>query len=86
VQISVVPLLCLVWKIVLLVPRISSTPVAMWSWPTWVVESETCFDSHVHLVGVFISFEYNFYRLSFTPPLLSPIRSFMVPSWWFSWW
>jgi hypothetical protein len=26
-----------------LVPRTSSTQVAMWSWPTWVVESGTCF-------------------------------------------
>jgi hypothetical protein len=32
-------------------------------------ESETCVGSHVHLVGVFISFEKNFYRLPFTPPL-----------------
>jgi hypothetical protein len=34
-----------------LVPRASSTPVAAWSWPTWVVESETCVGSRVHLVG-----------------------------------
>jgi hypothetical protein len=34
-----------------LVPRTSSTPVATWSWPTWVVESETC------LVTVFILLE-----------------------------
>jgi hypothetical protein len=27
----------------LLAPRTSSTAVATWSWPTWVVESETCF-------------------------------------------
>jgi hypothetical protein len=32
-------------------------------------ESETCVGSRVHLVGVFISFEKNFYRLPFTPPL-----------------
>jgi hypothetical protein len=31
-------------------------------------ESETCVGSYVHLVGVFISFEKNFYRLPFTPP------------------
>jgi hypothetical protein len=31
-------------------------------------ESETCVGSHVHLVGVSISFEKNFYRLPFTPP------------------
>jgi hypothetical protein len=53
----------------LLVPRTSSTPVTTWSWPTWVVESETCFGYRVHLVGVASSFEKNFYRLSFTPPL-----------------
>jgi hypothetical protein len=33
-------------------------------------ESETCVGSCVHLVGVFISFEKNFYQLSFTPPSL----------------
>jgi hypothetical protein len=27
----------------LLVLRTSGTPVATWSWPTWLVESETCF-------------------------------------------
>jgi hypothetical protein len=54
----------------LFVPRTSSIPVAAWSWPTWVVESETCFGSRVHLVRVFISFENNFYRLPFTPPSL----------------
>jgi hypothetical protein len=32
-------------------------------------ESESCVGSRVHLVGVFISFEKNFYRLPFTPPL-----------------
>jgi hypothetical protein len=40
-------------------------------------ESETCVGSRVHLVGVFISIEKNFYRLPFTPPLSgSPYRSF----------
>jgi hypothetical protein len=40
-------------------------------------ESETCVGSRVRLVGVFISFEKNFYRLPFTPPLSgSPYRSF----------
>jgi hypothetical protein len=53
-----------------LVPRTSSTPVAAWSWPTWVVESVTCFGMRVHLVGALISFEKNFYRLPFTPPSL----------------
>jgi hypothetical protein len=52
----------------LLVPRTSSTPVAMWSWPTLVVESKTCFGSRVRFVGIPISFEKNFYRLPFTPP------------------
>jgi hypothetical protein len=32
-------------------------------------ESETCVGSRVHLVGVSISFEKNFYRLPFIPPL-----------------
>jgi hypothetical protein len=54
----------------LLVPRTSSTPMAVWSWPTWVVESETCFGWRVRLVGVVISFEKNFYRLPFTPSSL----------------
>jgi hypothetical protein len=40
-------------------------------------ESETCVGSRVHLVGVSISFEKNFYRLTFTPPLSgSSYRSF----------
>jgi hypothetical protein len=30
------------WCRWLLVPRTSSTPMATWSWPTWVVESEMC--------------------------------------------
>jgi hypothetical protein len=54
----------------LLIPRTNSTPVAAWSWLTWVVESETCFGSCVHLVGILISFEKIFYRLPFTPPYL----------------
>jgi hypothetical protein len=63
----------------LLVHRISSIPVATWSWPTWVVESETCVGSRVHLVGASISFEKIFYRLPFTPPPFSgsPFRSFI---------
>jgi hypothetical protein len=41
-------------------------------------ESETCVGSRVHLVGVSVSFEKNFYRLPFTPPLSgSPYRSFI---------
>jgi hypothetical protein len=52
-----------------LIPRASSTPLATWFWPTWVVELETCVGSHVHLVGAFISYEKNLYRLPFTPPL-----------------
>jgi hypothetical protein len=40
-------------------------------------ESETCVGSRVHLVGVSISFEKNFYRLPFTPPLSgSPYQPF----------
>jgi hypothetical protein len=40
-------------------------------------KSETCVGSRVHLVGASISFEKNFYRLPFTPPLSgSPYRSF----------
>jgi hypothetical protein len=31
-------------------------------------ESETCVGSRVHLVGISISFEKNFYQLPFTPP------------------
>jgi hypothetical protein len=53
-----------------LVPRTSSISVSTWSWPTLVVESETCVGSRVHLVIALISFEKNFYRLSFTPPSL----------------
>jgi hypothetical protein len=60
----------------LLVPRTSSTPVAVWSWPTWVVESEKCFGSRVRLVGVPISFEKNFYQLPLTPLSGLPNRSF----------
>jgi hypothetical protein len=42
-------------------------------------ESETCVGSRVYLVGVSISFEKNFYRLPFTPPLSgSPYRSFSL--------
>jgi hypothetical protein len=51
-------------------------------------ELETCVGSRVHLVGVAISFEKNFYRLSFTPPSLvrrigpslhpSSIRPFLI--------
>jgi hypothetical protein len=33
-------------------------------------ESETCVGNRVRLVGDFISFEKNFYRLPFTPPSL----------------
>jgi LPS O-antigen subunit length determinant protein (WzzB/FepE family) len=42
-------------------------------------ESETCVGSRVRLVGVSISFEKNFYRLPFIPPLSgSAYRSFKV--------
>jgi hypothetical protein len=44
-------------------------------------ESETCVGSRVRLVGVSISFEKNFYRLPFTPPLSGlSYRSFKVIS------
>jgi hypothetical protein len=48
------------------VPRTSSTPVA-----TWYKCGACDFGGpteRVHLVGVSISFEKNFYRLPFTPP------------------
>jgi hypothetical protein len=51
----------------LLVPRTSGTLVVVWSWPTSVVESEMCFGSRAHLVGILISLEKNFYRLPLTP-------------------
>jgi hypothetical protein len=42
-------------------------------------ELEKCVGSRVHLVGVSISCEKNFYRLPFTPPLSgSPYRSFTI--------
>jgi hypothetical protein len=53
-----------------LVSMTSSTPVATWSCPTWVIELETCVGSRVHLVGASICFEKNFYWLPFTPPSL----------------
>jgi hypothetical protein len=37
-------------------------------------ESEMCVGSSVHLVGVSISLEKNFYRLPFTPPPPSLVR------------
>jgi hypothetical protein len=44
-------------------------------------ESETCVGSCVRLVGVSISFEKNFYRLPFTPPLSgSPYSDLQVVS------
>jgi hypothetical protein len=63
-----------------LVPRSSGTPVATWAWPNLGSESETCVGSRVHLVGVSISFEKNFYRLPFTPLSGSPYRSFRCGS------
>jgi hypothetical protein len=45
-------------------------------------ELEKCVGSCFHLVGVPISFEKNFYRLPFTPPLSSsPYRSFKRNEW-----
>jgi hypothetical protein len=44
-------------------------------------ESETCVGSRVHLVGVSISFEKNFYRLPFTPaPLWFAVSVLQVGS------
>jgi hypothetical protein len=44
-------------------------------------ESETCVGSRVHLVGVSISFEKNFYRLPFThPSLVRCIGPSVVPT------
>jgi hypothetical protein len=51
----------------MLVPRSSSTLEAAWAWPTWVVSRRRLVGSRVHLVGVSISFEKNFYWLPFTP-------------------
>jgi hypothetical protein len=65
-----VPLRSRVGMLCVLVPRSSGTPVATWAWPTWVVSRRRVFGSRVHLVGVSISFEKNFYRLPFTPPSL----------------
>jgi hypothetical protein len=46
------------------------------------VSRRRVFGSRIRLVGVFISFEKNFYRLPFTPPLSgSPYRSFSSPMW-----
>jgi hypothetical protein len=68
VQVSVVRLVWFGSEGCVLVPRTSSTTVATWSWPTWVVEPERVW-LFVHLIGVSISFEKNFYRLPFTSPL-----------------
>jgi hypothetical protein len=62
-----VPLRSRVGRLCVLVPRSSGTPVALTNFGS---ESETCVGSRVHLVGVSISFEKNFYRLPFTPPSL----------------
>jgi hypothetical protein len=59
----------------------SSAPVAAWSCPTWVVESETCVGCCVHLVGASISFEKSFYRLAFIlPPLWFVVSVLQVVS------
>jgi hypothetical protein len=50
------------------VPRTSSTPVATWFWQTEGRSAECGGPTErVHLVGVSISFEKNFYRHPFTP-------------------
>jgi hypothetical protein len=43
-------------------------------------ESEKCVGSRVHLVGASISFEKNFYRLPFTPPLWFAVSVLQVVS------
>jgi hypothetical protein len=65
---------CVLRLLLVFVPRTSSTPVATWFWQTKgrsaervILEGPT---ERVHLVGVSISFEKNFYRLPFTPPSL----------------
>jgi hypothetical protein len=59
------------------VPRTSSTPTATWFWQTEGRSAERVISgvrpSEVHLVGVSIFFEKNFYQLPFTPP--PPSRS-----------
>jgi precorrin-6B methylase 1 len=59
---------CSLWWEVWVVPRISSTSVATWSWQTRGV-AEVIWDfGRVHLARGAISFEKIFYQLSFTPP------------------
>jgi hypothetical protein len=43
-------------------------------------KSETCVGSRVRLVGAFISFEKNFYRLPFIPPLWFAVSVLQVVS------
>jgi hypothetical protein len=54
--------------------------VATWSSPTWVVESETCVGSHVHLVGASISFEKIFIGSHSLPPLWFAVSVLQVES------
>jgi hypothetical protein len=64
---------CVLKLLVEFVPRTSSTPVATWCWQTEGRSAERVIfggpTERVHLVGGSISFEKNFYRLPFTPPL-----------------
>jgi hypothetical protein len=50
--------------------------VATWSWPTWVVELETCVASRVHLVGVLSPSRRIFIGSHSLPLSGSPFRSF----------
>jgi hypothetical protein len=65
---------CVLRLLVEFVPRTSSTPVATWFWQTEGRSAECVIlggpTERVHLVGVSISFEKNFYRLPFSPPSL----------------
>jgi hypothetical protein len=73
VQISAVRLECLVRKSVFLVPRTSSTPVAMWSWPTWVVESEMCFSESSSSCWSSHPFREEFLWAPIHPPLVASL-------------
>jgi hypothetical protein len=65
------PLLCVEAVPAVFVRRTSSTSVATWFWQTEGCVRNMWFwvPDRVHLVGEVTSFEKNFYRLPFTPPL-----------------
>jgi hypothetical protein len=82
---SLCVLVCFSSEGCLLVPRTSKTPVAAWSWPTRVVESETCVGSRVHLVGVLSPSRRIFIGSHSHPPSLvrrfgpSPLTTYWSP-------